>query len=433
MASSSRDKDGSKRVQFIDRDGKRRTVRLGVDVPQKAVDDVCRRVAALNAAAITGTPIDGELARWVRNLPDAMHDKLARVGLVPSREQTAATLAQLVERFEAAAVVKASTKAAYKQTTGSLLESLGETTPVRSITAADADRWVAGLADEGLSPATRAKRTIVARAIFRRAVRWGLIESSPFEHLKAGSQSNPARQHYIPRAALDSILAACPSVRWRAIVGLARLAALRTPSEPASLRWSDVDWERGRLTVRSPKQERHGEHAERVVPIDPALGVILAALFTEAKPGADLIFPELGTSANLRTTFQKIIRRAGLSPWPRTFHNLRASALADWCERFPSHAVARWAGHSPMIAARHYVGARDVHFDRAAGRPVAESGAHPSQNPAQPVPAPTCPERTQPAQVLDSGGFGHPESPAGICGQDGGMGVTGLEPVTSRV
>src|SRR5436305_6668827 len=30
-------------------------------------------------------------------------------------------------------------------------------------------------------------------------------------------------------------------------------------------------------------------------------------------------------NCNLRTQFLKIIRRAGLTPWPRLFHNLRAS------------------------------------------------------------------------------------------------------------
>lgn len=37
----------------------------------------------------------------------------------------------------------------------------------------------------------------------------------------------------------------------RPAIGLACYAGLRTPSEPFSLRWSDVDLEHGRLHVRS--------------------------------------------------------------------------------------------------------------------------------------------------------------------------------------
>jgi hypothetical protein len=46
---------------------------------------------------------------------------------------------------------------------------------------------------------------------------------------------------------------------------------------------------------------------------------------------------------------------------------MRASCATDWVERFPAHVVAGWLGHSPMIAARHYLQTRDVHFDLAAG------------------------------------------------------------------
>jgi hypothetical protein len=31
-------------------------------------------------------------------------------------------------------------------------------------------------------------------------------------------------------------------------------------------------------------------------------------------------------NANLRTTFEKVVERAGLTPWPRLFHNLRDTA-----------------------------------------------------------------------------------------------------------
>ena len=42
-----------------------------------------------------------------------------------------------------------------------------------------------------LAPATVAKRVHVARAIFKRAVRWGLIPASPFADLRAGVTSQP--------------------------------------------------------------------------------------------------------------------------------------------------------------------------------------------------------------------------------------------------
>jgi len=58
------------------------------------------------------------------------------------------------------------------------------------------------------------------------------------------------------------------------------------------------------------------------------------------------------------------------------FHIMRASCATDWVERFPAHVVAGWLGHSPMIAAQHYLQTRDAHFDLAAG--VGEAAANPA-------------------------------------------------------
>jgi hypothetical protein len=58
-------------------------------------------------------------------------------------------------------------------------------------------------------------------------------------------------------------------------------------------------------------------------------------------------------NANLRTTLTKIVRRAGLQPWPRLFHNLRASRETELAESFPIQVVTSWLGNTPNIAMRH--------------------------------------------------------------------------------
>ena len=57
--------------------------------------------------------------------------------------------------------------------------------------------------------------------------------------------------------------------RMTRIFSLARFGGLRTPSEMLLLRWADVDWERGRLLIRSPKTEHHEGKDSRLVPIFP--------------------------------------------------------------------------------------------------------------------------------------------------------------------
>ena len=72
-------------------------------------------------------------------------------------------------------------------------------------------------------------------------------------------------------------------------------------------------------------------------------------------------------NCNVRTTFEKIVKRAGLKPWPRLFHNLRASCESDLAREYPITTVCRWIGNTVAIAARHYIQVTDADFRKAAG------------------------------------------------------------------
>ncbi len=139
------------------------------------------------------------------------------------------------------------------------------------------------------------------------------------------------------------------------------------------------------MLVRSAKTEGHEGHAVRVVPIAPALRPILEALFDRAEVGVEAVVPRLRDAAvNLRTGFERIIAKAGETPWPRLFRNMRASCATDRVERFPAHVVAGWLGHSPLMAAQHSLQTRDAHFDLAAG--VGKAAANPAAHARQRAP-----------------------------------------------
>ena len=92
-----------------------------------------------------------------------------------------------------------------------------------------------------------------------------------------------------------------------------------------------------------------------------------------------------------RLQFERIIRWAGLKPWPRLFHNLRASRETELAERFPIHMVTAWLGNTPDIARKHYLQTTDEHFQRAlepvaSGSPVnrdVQRACSALQNPVQ--------------------------------------------------
>lgn len=388
------------RIVFRDSAGKQRTLRLG-ECPKADARTALAAVGHLVIAKRHNGVPHPDAVRWLGGIDDVLYSRVAALGLCQPREGAAVvTLGELLARFDAAASVKAGTRTTYLQALGMLRDHFGESAPLGSITPAHADEWRKAIAEpradpdtkgepaKALAAATVAKRVRVAKAVFRKAVRWGLIPASPFADLRAGSQSNPDRAYYVDAESVRAILAACPDDQWRAIVALSRFAGLRCPSEVVALRWADVNWERGRLTVRSPKTAGHEGHAVRIVPIAPELRPILHDLFDRAEVGAEAVVPRLRDPAtNLRTQFERIIAKAGVKPWPRLFHNMRASCATDWVERFPAHVVAGWLGHSPLIAAQHYLQTRDAHFDLAAGvGGASEAAANPATHTRPSVP-----------------------------------------------
>src|SRR5436305_1304884 len=85
MASLSTDKQGNRKLQFIDPlDGKRRTIYLGKPT-RAAADKIKAHVEALIVHRREGAPHDAALIRWVASLPDDLAGKLALVGLIEPR------------------------------------------------------------------------------------------------------------------------------------------------------------------------------------------------------------------------------------------------------------------------------------------------------------------------------------------------------------
>jgi integrase len=434
MASLSIGTDGSRRVSFTGLDGKRATIHLSKGTTVKACERYKGNLERLLEARTLGEPLDRLTSEWVAGLSDAHHAKLAKHELVQPREAAAVvTLADLVRRFVEHADVKTSTRLVYKQGTDSLIRFFGAAEPLDRITPARADDWRKSIASE-CAPATQAKRAIVARQLFRKAVRWQMLNSSPFAEVRTGSQANETRCVYVPREVVAKIIAGCADHQWRAVFGLTRYAALRCPSELRLLRWCDVNFESNRLVVRSPKTEHHGQgHATRIVPIDTDLRAILLNVFHDATEGVEWVLPRLrDPGVNLRTSGHRHILAAGHKPWERLYQNLRASCATDWCEAFPNHCAAAWCGHSPTIAAKHYLQTRDDHFDRAAAMGTgAKSGAPVAQNPAQHT---TATDSTQPhnrAQLVEGEADMHGGAVSRTYPHNDLIGVTGLEPVTS--
>ena len=352
----------------------RRTIALG-DVAEDQAETIKTRVEALVQAIRADRPPDVATSKWVAKLHDDLHAKLAAAGLVVSRIDPEEgpripTLARFLDAFiEKRTDVKASTAIVYGHTRRCLVEFFGATRPLDRITLGESEdfrRWLAD--DQKLADNTVRRRCGMAKQFFRAALRRRLIAENPFGDMaNCGIRENRSREYFITRDQAAAVLEACPDAQWRLLFALSRYGGLRCPSEHMGLRWGDVDWDRSRMTITSPKTEHHEGKASRVIPIFPELRPYLEAVWDQAEPGTFWVITRYrDKNANLRTQLERIIRKAGLEPWPKLFQNLRSTRETELAETYPLHVVCAWIGNSQAVARKHYLQVTDEHFDRAA-------------------------------------------------------------------
>lgn len=379
MACIISDPNGRKRIQFIDPlDRERKTWRMG-KAPMREAEFAKSRTEQLvrfNAGALT--MLDEDTIRWLSRLSDPMYERLASVGLVQPRVST--TLGAFLDGWLSGRQdLKPNSQLVYGHTRRTLVEFFGADKSLRSITEEDAGKWRDYLAEQGLAEATVNKRAANAKVFFRVAVKRKLIPSNPFADLESRSIANKGRQHFVTREDAQRVLDACPDAEWRLIFSLCRYAGLRCPSEVLALRWQDITWKPGRIHVTSPKTEHFEGRGSRDIPLFPELDKPLHDVFDQAEDGAEYVITRYRrANANLRTQLERILKRAGLEPWPRLFQNLRSSRETELASEYPLHVATYWIGNTARIAERHYLQVPDSLYEKAV-----QNAAHEVQKEAQ--------------------------------------------------
>jgi integrase len=394
--------------------GRRKTLRLGrLSASQFGLVRSC--VNELVNRKNFGVPIGTPAARWLGTINGKLHAKLESFGIVESRGSTKPesplALKSVWDSYIARHThVKQRTRDKLEQIGRSLIGLLGPEKNSRLITKSDAKDWRASLVASRLSPATVSGYVIRARQVFADAVDRHGLPINPFQFIKAGSQDNDSRERFIDRRMMSSVFGACPDLEWVTIFALARFGGMRTPSEVQALKWEHIDWAKLEIRVTSSKTEHHGGKGSRVTPLFKELAPFLRDAFDAASEGSEYVITKY-RSENLRTQAHRIIKRAGLTPWPRTFQNLRSSRQTELVREYPLHVVCRWLGNSPRIARKHYLQVTPDDWEKATGQRAAESAAVPRKN-----------NRDGQIEIPDfEVNFSHSDFP---------IAATGLEPVT---
>jgi integrase len=377
---------------YVDR--RRQSIWLG-DMSKRSAEEVRRNVEYLVLAHDTQTPVSPEVSAWEKSITGPLKDLLVRLGVCRSaghlvNKPEGKLLGNYLRNYQASRTdIGTSSQANYRSTARLLIEFFGDKYPIMDIRPADATRfrrwliarpvrWDAdGNVTQTMASSTISKYIKRTKTMFAEAVREGIIAESPFADQKGGVEANPDRFHFVSPADTERVLAACPDISWQVVFSLARYAGMRCPSEVTSLKWEDVDFDAGRMRIRSPKT------GLRDCPIFKELFPILM----EARAQADdtevyCVGRYGGKNRNLATTLQKIIKKAGVTPWPKTFVNLRSTRRTELQELYPSHVIDRWLGHTTKTAQRHYLQVTDEHW-LAASQVLEKSSPKTSPAPAR--------------------------------------------------
>jgi integrase len=394
MASLTTAKEGPRkghhRVFYKATDGSRQILYLGA-VAKKKAQDILRHVDDLERCTIDGSSPSEATSRWLAEIGDDMRAKLVKHGLArPRQAAPVVTIYALIERFKDRPKwrdKKPSTHLAYEHGFRHILAFFGSHRGVETVTETDAEDMLGYLlepkpAGAGLAKASAYRMTDTASMLFRFARRSRLIAANPFDEVKRGVLASEHKA-FIDAATATLVIDAMKDSQWRLLVALARWGGLRVPSEPKLLRWQDIDWERNRFTVHSPKTEHHHGGESRVVPIFPELRPYLVERFEQAYEGDVYVLPMMQTyeSTAYRNQLDRTVRKLGLDRWPRIFHNLRSSRQTELRQQYPGYVGCAWLGNSERVADKHYHQVTESHFDCATHSATQHTPATPRIDP----------------------------------------------------
>ena len=351
-------------IQFL-LGGQRRSLYLSSKYPRDYAREIAGVVEKLVDCIAIDTEPDRRTMAWLTEISDDLRQRFVAAGLIVVPETV--TLWDIWERFlDESTGRKDSTLTGYRVSQKRFFGFFLKDAEADSVTSQDAADYKEHLLGD-LAPPTVAGTISRAKSVFGWAVKRGLAARDPFADVKRGSYKNKKREFFVPMEWYGKLIDACPDQTWRTIVALCRIGGLRCTSEVLAMRWEDVDWDNGRMQVRSVKTERLAGHESRIIPLWPELREQLNAQWDQAEEGGSpyVIAKYRGASSVLRTYFEKVVFRAGLQRWPRLFHNLRGSRSNELFSRFPGHVASYWMGQSETIARAHYLHATDQDYETA--------------------------------------------------------------------
>jgi integrase len=216
--------------------------------------------------------------------------------------------------------------------------------------------YIAELQREGKKAWTIRATMTPLRHILKSAVRDGLLPTNPMDLLERNERpKGDQRKMEILDSDEIGIFLNAATEWYKPLLATAIFTGMRI-SEICNLRWDDVDWDEGILTVRKSKTRA----GEREIVLMPELQQILARHSLEHE-GSEFVFEthegqQMKRRTVLRRAMEDTLRRSGIQKKLR-FHDLRhthAAMLID--QGHPDSFIAEQMGHTSISTTHRIYG-----------------------------------------------------------------------------
>ena len=373
--------DGSWRLQIMDISGKYRNFQLPKQTTKAAAQQFKSNAKRLIQCKKLGVHFDAKDVTWLSELDKALARKLVLLGVIDDARDTDKHddklptiyeyIQQLIDTEQGSTVARK-----FRNIRDKLVSFFGKEKRLDEVTKGDAKRFAKYLTDKntglGLEALSTARRCIgYCRQIWIAAIDDELLTANPWKQkdLKATVKTNHDKHHYIDHPTSRRLYAVINNGDYKLRFVLMRYAGLRSPSELNALKWTDVDFAKGEITIRSPKTAHHDDRGIRRMPIFPEILDELNNAWDRAADGSVFVLPTI-SHHTLTKHVQRWIGTIGKELWPQLLTNFRRSAVTDkHLEGFPPHILNAWFGHSDVISKVCYRMAPEDVFTRAKEQP----------------------------------------------------------------
>jgi integrase len=332
----------------------KRVFRSTKERDRKKAQDVCRTLERTSQKARAGE-LSQTRARKLFN------DLLENAGQEPLSTETLDSFAKSYLSGKELSL-KPGVFKLYRRVIAQFLGHLGDKA-LTDVTATDVARFRdLRLKTQGVSAATFLLDLKVLRNLFGLARRQGLISHNPAETVQLPPVRHIERKVFTSEE-IGALLFCAPSQEWQTLILTGYYLGARL-TDAASLRWSDVDLDKGLIHYTQAKTNK-----EVLVPIHAQLEAQLLAIAGSDNPGHHLC-PSLSKTpiqgrAGLSSQFIKLMKMAGIDRCQvqaakrrfsrKSFHALRhsfASALAN--VGVSSDVRMKLTGHKSVDVHRQY-------------------------------------------------------------------------------